>query len=251
MAIHWGVDSYNRADAKVQGTGGKTLFDHVVDKFKNHPARKNKKSPDFWGRYIGAANPLTKQEAQFLLQKDCRILVIYNKPGVLNNKTKKPVGTRTDGENAANDAIAAAKKLKIPGKIFLYANIEHWMRPSKDWILGWCLTMYRSQYAGAGGFYCNTWDLSHFSIEYKKALKKETTPKILPHHCQLYAQGPHKSGCQGIPSNYTPQQMTGQPQPAVWQYAINCEKQKVGGKEIGLYDLDLANDSGFNRMWKP
>jgi hypothetical protein len=260
--LFWGVDTFNRADQPVAGTGGKTLYDHVVEKFK--PLRPGGKGPDFWGRYIGAANPLTPPEADFLLKKGCRILVIYNRANFGKFKdphTKAPVGTRSDGEGAAGDAIKIAAGLGMPRGAFIFADIEWWMQPSKDWLVGWCSTMLRSQYGGAGGFYCNTDSprVSRFSEEFQKVFQGEINPKtgaiippppFLPHFCRLYAQQPNNKGCQVIPAKYEPVKLTWFPHdPCLWQYATKCDIPP--GKEQGLYDLDLADELGWQSLWVP
>jgi hypothetical protein len=251
--LFWGVDSFNRADQKASGTGGKTLYDHVVEKFKR--LRPEGKGPDFWGRYLGGANPLTPPEADFLLKKGCRILVVYNRIAKLressNPAKKAPVGTQSDGAGAAGDAIKIAASLGMPRGSFIFANIESWMQPSKDWLFGWCKTMFLSQYGGAGGFYCNTADppFSRFSQEFNKVFQGVTTPKLWPHSCRLFAQSPFR-GCQVIPAKYEPQKLTGFPHdPSFWQYAINCDKPP--GEKNGLYDLDLANELGWQSLWVP
>jgi hypothetical protein len=91
---------------------------------------------------------------------------------------------------------------------------------------------------GPPGFYCSPTN-TNFSIPYCKALD-QITNRNLPR--RLWSVTPYK-GCQANPTDFSADSPKCDPGvSAVVQYAINCNG--------GLIDLDLANDDGFNSMWK-
>jgi hypothetical protein len=83
VANPWGVDSFNRADKPDASNDPfwrtdpfwkdqamPTLYDYVVI--------MTSRQPDFWGRYINGAVPLTSEEVDYLRSKECSILCIFS-----------------------------------------------------------------------------------------------------------------------------------------------------------------------------
>jgi len=234
--LHWGVDSFLPANATRHVPGSKMLYDFVAA--KNGP-------PDFWGRYIGTRSSLSKPEAQYLLSKGCRILVIFN--GFTAHHVK---GDENAGSQAAAEAIQAANNLGVKKYTYIYANIEWDWRPSKDWIIGWWRKMRVSSYGGVGGFYCNPAPInSAFLKSFHEALgAMEKEIPNLRYMCPLFASGPNK-GCSTNGKKLT----WGPYEPpfhrggtVLWQYAINCSKVTA---THGLYDMDLATSRGIRTLW--
>ena len=234
----WGVDSVAPAHQPVGGATGKlTFYDHLVAKGMK---------PDFFGRYLVAPKEqrLSKGEVRYLLDRGCRILPVFRAEIPTENSTL------ADGKSAAIKAITAAEALQMPGGVFIYADIEPDWKPSVDYLLGWCKEMMGSKYGGAGGFYCNNWSLSHFMRSYQKAFDSMAMP-TKERMINLWCQHPAKT-CSASAISFSPElpafHKTG---PVVWQYAINCLKFNLNGKPIGLIDMNLANQRGFDDMWGP
>jgi hypothetical protein len=265
--LFWGVDSYVPANNPI---GKGTLFDLVVKDAGGT-------IPDFWGRYVLVAKaptpsnpypqiPLSKTEASYIFSAgngQCRILIVYNG---LNNaipppavKGKPPTripgsvrGTFDDGKADAQDAINVARNCGVPEdpNIMIYGDIEDGWQVSKDWVLGWQEVMFKSNFRGSGGIYTNT-NLPTFTTPYKDALAAATNTGLK----LLWATQPFK-GCV-MPSNikssfpsptFSPAGAATFPNSvAVWQYGRNCHL--APNSQIGYYDVDLANQTGFDSMW--
>jgi len=239
--LFWGVDSLLPANGTQFVPGGKTLYELV---------QGDERAPDFWGRYIVGAKgqALTKDEAKFLLDRKCRILPIYNGASPASVKEGRQTGIQH-----ATAAIKAASALGIPKLTFIYCNLEWDWSPTKDWILGWWETMFTSVYGGIGGFYCNPAPFNNkFLAPYRAAIDesaKARKPWSKSNPCVLFSSAPTK-GCGTNRTKlsweaFEPSFHTGST--VLWQYAINCHT--VGTH--GLYDKDLANERGFDTLWKP
>jgi hypothetical protein len=265
--LFWGVDSYVPANHTI---GKGTLFDLVVKDAGGT-------IPDFWGRYVLVAKaptasnpypqvPLSRTEANYIFSAgngQCRILIVYN--GLNNSKPppaakgKPPTrfpgsvqGTFDDGKADAQDAINVARNCGVPEdrNIMIYGDIEDDWKVSKDWVLGWWDVMFRSNFRGAGGIYTNT-NLPSFTRPYQDALAASalTATRL------LWTTQPFK-GCV-MPSKiistfpgptFSPAGAATFPrQVAVWQYGRNCHL--APNSQIGYYDVDLANQDGFDSMW--
>lgn len=238
-ALEWGVDSFLPVTTTRYVPGGKTLYDYISD--KHGP-------PAFWGRYIAGNNNviLTRDEAQFLLQKNCRILVIYNGFGAGHVRQ----GIQA-GKDSADKAIRQANYIGVKQYTYIYANLEWDWEPSVDWMLGWWRTMSLSKYGGVGGFYCNPAPvnkkfLNNFSSAL--AIAEKNIPNVR-YMCPLFASGPSK-GCHANPKSLTWQAYAPsfhRRETVLWQYAINCTK--VSGNK-GLYDMDMATARGLRTLWE-
>jgi hypothetical protein len=231
MATFWGVDSATPSNNNVQG---QTLFDFITQQAGQSPA--------FWGRYIGGNFALTAGEAQFLHDRNCKILVIYN--GAHNNPNSVQGGFQ-EGVTDANKAIAAAQALGVPNGTWIYADIEAGWSPTADWFKGWSDTMFNSQYGGAGGVYCNPLpgNAAHFSDPYCDAFNNDPNMQGAGDSAALIYSCQHEPGCSTAANapTFNPAVPPCNPNAAIWQYAESCFQ--------GLVDEDLANDVGFASMW--
>jgi hypothetical protein len=242
MPTHWGVNSWNTA---IRMIGKQTLFDFVKSKMN--------KQPEFWGRYIGSANPLTQSEVTFLKSRKCAILLIYNNLSAADVKGDKAAGSSDaqDAINAADQVVPVAER----GGVWIYGNIEQPWQVNADWILGWWETMSSSSYGGAGGFYCSAHPNNTFFVSaYCSAISTTTVPNIrtLSNLYSSTAANATWKDCSVDPNTLT--FAPGEPKchpggSVIWQYATKCFKGILPPVDQGLVDMDLANDRGFGSMW--
>jgi hypothetical protein len=245
---YWGVDSVTAPDHKLSIAGHPTLYEHIT--------KLAGQMPDFWGRYIGGHYAITAKEADALFDLSggqCRILLAYN--GATNTHTSVG-GGRAQGIHDAGKAVKAAKHVGVPPGVMIFADIEPNWHCTQEWFEGWFQGMFASQYGGMGGVYENplAWNARNFRDPYIKAVQGDS-PFIFmdpPSKARyLWSQQPNK-GCKfprQIDFGYIPAEPAGlSGVTVVWQYAINCLKP-TGGK-WGLIDMDLANDLGYNVMWR-
>jgi len=229
--IYWGVDSFSPANTALQS--GKTLYDYVVEKSGNSPA--------FWGRYIGAASPLNRDEIKFLLQeRNCRIFIIYNAGGLRTNVR----GNRQQGILDATNAITTASTVigLQPKKIWIYADIEPEWSPSAEWISGWLETFNQSTYGG--GFYCNTTG-NRFNSQYCSVVNSSVGQNLRDKGLLFVQRLSSALNCNPNERNFSPIPPPCNPSSAViWQYARNCYTIK----NLWSVDMDLANQAGFDSM---
>jgi Domain of unknown function (DUF1906) len=155
------------------------------------------------GRYIAGkaqGDLLTADEANFLLNSNCRILLVHY--GI------NPVGDYQAGVQDAMNAIAAAQNLCIPTGVTIYGDIESGVATNMDWFFGWWETMSASVYANAGGFYCNpsTNNAPNFATPYCAAINdpRNLNPDgLLRFNPPLFASAP-RPGCDFDRSYYGP-----------------------------------------------
>jgi hypothetical protein len=240
MNTYWGVVSTRPANAPLTTIDGQPiLFDFVTQQAG---------TPQFWGRYIwgkAQGDLLTADEASFLLNNNCCILLVHY--GI------NPGGDYQAGVQDAMSAITAAQNLGIPIGVTIYGDIETGVATNPDWFFGWWETMSASIYANPGGFYCNPSNdknAKNFAIPYCAAindprnLNPEGSVRFNP---PLFASTP-RPGCDFDLSYYRPDEPLCVPGSAViWQYAEQCYKNNTFPK--GLWDQDLATDTGYDTMW--
>lgn len=241
MNTYWGVVSTRPANEPLTTINGKpTLFDFIVQQVA---------PPIFWGRYIAGkaqGDLLTTDEANFLHNNNCRVLLVHY--GI------NPGGDYQAGVQDAMNAISAAQNLCIPAGVTIYGDIEHGVTTNVDWFFGWWETMSASVYANPGGFYCNpsTENAVNFASPYCDAindprnLNPDGSFRFIP---PLFVSSPQpSSGCNFDLSYYGPYEPSCAPGSAViWQYAEQCYKNATFPK--GLWDQDLATDTGYSTMW--
>jgi glycoside hydrolase-like protein len=250
-ATFWGVDSAAAANSGPVGSHT-TLYDAVVS-----PAGAGR-TPAFWGRYIGHPTTrfnLTPGEADFLLGRDCRIVLIYG------GTTSATVGTYQQGVDHATTAInyLASNSLAVPedDSVWIYCDTEYpSMSPTADFFRGWSDTMFSSSYGGAGGVYGNTSVIAapQFNTPYCKAYAADSNMREVNATALLWANQPNQ--CAGASCH--PPTLAGSPPgfsivnvppcgapTVIYQYAINLT---IAGMRDAV-DFDLANDVGFASMW--
>lgn len=231
MTTFWGVDSAQPANSMVQG---QTLLDFITQQCGQ--------APTFGGRYIGGNFALTSLEVEFLHDKGCRILVIYN--GARNSPASVQGGL-AEGANDANKAIAAAQALGVPDGVWIYADVEAGWQPSSAWFQGWSDTMFNSQFGGAGGVYGNPHktNAANFNVPYCDAFNNDSNMQGTDSNAAYIYSSEPEPGCTAAANApaFTPDMPPCNPNTVIWQYAENCFK--------GLVDQDLANDAGFASMW--
>src|SRR5947199_6086624 len=107
MNTYWGVVSTRPATRSLDSIDGQpTLFDFIVQQIG---------TPQFWGRYIAGkaqGDLLTADEANFLLNSNCRILLVHY--GI------NPCGDYQAGVQNATNAITVARNLCIPTGVTIY-----------------------------------------------------------------------------------------------------------------------------------
>jgi hypothetical protein len=231
MAVYWGVDSAASANSEVKG---ETLFDTI--------AQRAGRTPDFWGRYIGGKYALTPMEAQFLHNRNCKILVIYN--GALDNSASVRGGFE-EGVQDATKAITAAQAVGVAKATWIYADVEAGWSPTAEWFRGWSDTMLTSVYGGAGGVNGNPHPVNaaHFNEPYCKAYTSDPNMQgDVEQASHVYSSEP-EPGCTSAADApaYAPMMPPCNSKVVVWQYAEGCFD--------GLVDEDLATDRGFASMW--
>jgi hypothetical protein len=258
--IHWGVDSSAFPANHRINVKGTTTFAFVV--------QQAGRIPEFWGRYIGGPFAATPEEIKFIKRESqgtCRVLVIYN--GITKARLAEGIdGGKTD----ARLAIAAAKALGVPAGVCIFGDIEPGMACTEGWFRGWWEGMLPSMYCGQGGLYVNA---THFfaknfgdpyhqamratsDLIFREALQPNSAPSLPPdppgRQRFLYSQTPQKGPVlpDRIHFGFQPDEpsfcrgMT-----VLWQYATDCLKPP--GSPVGAVDFDLADERGFNVMWRP
>jgi hypothetical protein len=254
MDPRWGVDSWTASNHPV---GGDFFFDIV--------ARATRRTPAFWGRYL---NPheygLTSTEIDFLRNRQCKILLVYNGPA------RSPLvgrGAHEAGRNSAAAACNAARGLGITGRhVRLYADLEGW-HTDADWFRGWCEVMAESDYAGLGGIYGNAraaWSWPGSATAGAETAVDQRFSNLLaditagraskPLDLLFWSTRPCLAQNQHLPPPHriVPPEFNPSPPPVtpfrftrtvIWQYRMN-----VTGIAGGLIDLDLCTEQGFEGM---
>jgi hypothetical protein len=231
MATFWGVDSALPANGMVEK---QTLFDFITQQCGQAPA--------FWGRYIGGRFALTPAEAQFIHNKGCRILLVYNGT---HNSPRSVQGGSAEGANDANKAIAAAQTLGVPDGVWIYADVESSWTPTSAWFQGWSDAMFNSQFGGAGGIYGNPnkTNAANFNVPYCNAFISDPNMRGTDGDAAYIFSSEPEPGCTTAAQApaFAPDMPPCNPNTVIWQYAESC----FGGR----VDEDLANDAGFASMW--
>jgi hypothetical protein len=243
MSIYWGVVSSHAANSTVHtASGDSALLDFLLQQGQ---------SPQFWGRYIAGKDPqdlLTPEEVAYLFNGtsgNCRILVVHY--GI------NPAGDYQGGVSDALQAVEAAQNLGVPLGVTLYGDIEADMQTNIDWFFGWWETMSASAYANPGGFYCHPSpsNVTNFLGPYCAAitdprnLNLDGTYRFYP---PLFSSSPLVGCSSPAPTQFNPDEPPCAPGSAmIWQYAEGCFQNADYPR--GLYDMDLANESGIATLW--
>ena len=206
---YWGVDSASLTD--------KNMYRCVKDSFGE---------PDVWGRYLGDKSDvsvgLTQDEAQFLHDKDVKILVIYN-------HFEEAVGY-DNGISEAKQAISFAKDLGVPEDVAIFADIEPNYSVDSAFIDGWYETLADSTYnPGVYGVFdkdsklleaynATSDDTQENTVVWTAEPQKDITTK--DNAPKFDAEGPDKAKLYG------------------WQYGIEAEKCEI---DTNLFKGDLLD----------
>jgi Domain of unknown function (DUF1906) len=212
MAIYWGVDSTTHVDnVRPVYPPGKTFFDLVSDQ----AVANNGTAPVFWGRYIGSPDTrfnLTQSEINYLADKGCRILLIYN------GHTGLSVALQSDGVAAASNARDAARALGVPedGTVWIYCDIESTQRPTRAFFTGWFSTIDSTSGYGPGVYGTTS---PTFDPEYCYAFTN--TPTTLRKY--LYNTQPGGPSCGWNNRTFNPASPSGCTATAdIYQYTLDC-----------------------------
>ncbi|MBS5737110.1 MAG: hypothetical protein KHW62_03720 [Clostridiales bacterium] len=165
----------SQAPSNTKLTNGYTLFEWAM---RQHCF------PAFWGRSISEKNKITKDEIDFLSEKDCKILLIFD------NLTEISVSSN-NGANDAENAIESLEKLKVPKykNIAVFAEIQDEWSVNHNWMISFAEILRHNGYIP--GFIGNTDSSLNFNFNrqfshYKEAgfdavccaTKPETTETI-------------------------------------------------------------------------
>lgn len=128
---------------------GYTMFDWVM---------RQKGFPFFWGRQLTGENAVTKDELEFLKEKDCRVCLLFD------DFTEAQISSN-NGTNDGNRAVEAAKALGVPrGEgIVIYADINPEWSINHNWMLGFAGSVVNAGYAV--GFIGNTDSSKNFNFD--------------------------------------------------------------------------------------
>ena len=147
MKTYFGVKSAVPANKTLKN--GYTLYDWV---------KRQKCFPKFWGRTLLGSSCVTKEEIEFLKEKDCKVFF------VIRDLTEKAV-SGVSGTQDALRAAEAAKQLGIPQNkgIALFAEIKPEWSVNHNWMLSFAHTLVSCGYTP--GFIGNTDSSKNFNFD--------------------------------------------------------------------------------------
>lgn len=143
----FGVSSEMSANQKLKN--GYTMYDWVM---------RQKCFPAFWGRTLLGDNPITKEEIEFLKQRDCKIALIvrdFDEADICYN----------NGNNDAIRIMNAAKALGVPQNqgIALFIDVNPEWSIDHNWMQSYARTLYANGYVA--GFIGNTDSSKNFNFD--------------------------------------------------------------------------------------
>lgn len=157
-----GMDSYNRADLRVDPSTGLPIWSgRSGESAWSYASRRYGGPPSFWGRYLNRdpRRGIDRSELEFIRNASrgrCRLLLVYNGLSSRDVVGLQGAAARECGRRAAIDAIALASSLGIRAGVVattrLFLDLERWS-VSPDLILGWFERMQDSPFVGLGGLY--------------------------------------------------------------------------------------------------
>jgi len=236
----WGVDTVLPAD-KPYGNHT-TFYDYLLEKSEGRP-------PAFIGRYLVPSSnthqKIDASEVYYLAQKQCKILLNYNQFRIGTVRQNGNAG-RDSGISHANDAANLAQQLGVrpsvgSPSVWIYANIDAGYQPTAAWLAGW---------------FDGIWSRGFGPGIYYKAHVGSTLVDRAVAECKIVPGAPFlwlsvwswdtpvrscKSGNSLRIPPYTPANPTTLGVVDTWQYAGVCF-----GK---AFDMDLASQRGYDRMW--
>lgn len=216
----FGVRSKTSANTKL--SNGYTLYDWVMR--KNCP-------PAFWARSISGEEIVTKDELEFLKNKNCKIALLFDE------LTENEVSSG-NGKESAEKAIKAAQELGVPEdeNIAIIAVIEDSWSVYNGWMINFAKELRSKGYMP--GFIGNTdssmnfnFDrhYSHFFEAGNNAICGATQPKI-----------------NGEPAEWRPYAPS-----AVEVFDIQLwQTEEDKYKDINFAYIYACDDDTLNKMWK-
>ncbi len=147
MQTSFGVSSKIPSNTPLKN--GYTIYDWVM---------RQKGFPDFWGRQISGENAVTKNELEFLKEKNCPVCLLFD--DFTEAQISGNNGTK-DGDRAAD----AAKALGVPRGvgIVIYADINPEWSINHNWMLGFAASVVNAGYCV--GFIGNTDSSKNFNFD--------------------------------------------------------------------------------------
>lgn len=224
--LYFGVDSETPTD---------TLLQQNLSQFEW--ATINKLYPNFWGRYIGGENALSKEEASFIRKAGCKIAPIFNGYDKANENTI----TAEQGAIAAKKAFIAASELGFRLGTIIFLEIDEKSNVASEYLQGFAESLLKDGYIP--GFYANT-DSKSSSFSHQFSRGHGNAPDVF-NKCKVWATSPNLPEYFETvdthtihPDNwkpYCPSCIT-RDQIAIWQYGRKCHP----------VDDDLGNHTFFN-----
>lgn len=236
MSTYFGVDSFFRADTKLQPN--LTLYEWVV---------RNQSMPKFWGRTLDGKEALTCEEISFLHEKGTKIAMIYN------GAEKDSMSTEENGIDDAKNIHYMLQSIapSLPENKAVFLLIAEDYNPSADYLIAFASIL--NENGHIAGFYAITdSNLHNFNHAFAQAFLK--APEIMQ-RCLIWAREPvmldfepkaDKREAHTPPPNewkpFSPSCLS-RSDIAFWQY--DRHKDPVYNTEDGLidYNINLARNS--------
>lgn len=160
MNLIYGTKTKMPANTRL--TNGYTLYDWVM---------RMGYFPSFWGRSIDGEKAITKEELQFLKERNCKIALFVSD---LNEASI----SKNDAASDALKVIEAAKRLGIPQNrnIALFADVLPEWSVNHNWMIGYASHLIKNGYVP--GFIGNTDSSKNFNFDrqcshYVQAIRKK------------------------------------------------------------------------------
>lgn len=202
---------------------------------------RNKIDPNFWGRYIGGSNSLTKEEAVFIHQMGCKIAPIFN------GYDESQMTEQTSGAADAAKAVEAAKELGIKYDTILFLQIPEAFSPSSEYLLGYAKELLQSGFFP--GFYGNT-DAKDFDFSHQFSRAYQMNSEVFS-QCEIWATSPTLPDFNGttyahflhpdIWKPHSPSCIT-RDRIAIWQYGTKCHPVYNDENTLTSFNLNLVKD---------
>lgn len=190
-------------------------------------------TPAYAGRYLtttpGVSKGLTQAEIDYLHSQNIKILPIYN--GFTNATGYQ------NGQQAAQNAIAAAKQLGVPAGVALFADIETQYPVDAAWLEAWITTVENASYRT--GFYANP-ITGDFNPAYQALVNQN---RDIVRDTYVWSAQPSIGVTKeaNVPA-YNPAEPSAPANTFIWQYGIGSTACHI---DTNLLDSRLME----NRLW--
>ena len=230
--IYFGVDSASPASTNLQHN--LTHFEWVL---------RNKIYPNFWGRYIGGANGITREELDFIhYDIGCKVAALFGDFDAGNVSSEE--SGQTDGQKAA---IAALDLGFYTGNaIFLDIGASN---ISAEYMQGYALALLAVGFKP--GFYANT--DAHFGFCHECSRGHQNNPELFS-QCLIWATAPNLPEFTATanahilyPDDWGPYcpSCFRKEQIAVWQYGSNSHPIRDYRGNHTSFNLNIIKDSAI------